>query len=301
MPRPLPTGAAEHGEQRMNAIMESLSTAFNSIRSIGFMDVLDILIVAALIYKLLEIVRRTSFAKLVKGIIFLLLATWLSGQIRLNMVNYLLRMTMELGLLALVILFQPELRRALEKIGTSHFRFFFSGDSHVLTMDTAITQTVLACSELSRTRTGALIVFERDNRLDDQIRTGTVVDAAATSELLKNIFYPKAPLHDGAVVIRDGRIRAAGCMLPLSHNANLSRDLGMRHRAGIGMSEHADAVVVIVSEETGAVSVAVDGMLKRHLATDTFEKLLRSELLSEEEDGKQGGLFARLLRGKKRT
>ena len=134
---------------------------------------------------------------------------------------------------------------------------------------------------MSATRTGALIIFERDNRLDDQIRSGTILDAETTAELLKNIFYPKAPLHDGAAIIRSGRIQAAGCMLPLSNNPNLSKELGMRHRAGIGMSEASDAVVVILSEETGSISVAVNGMLKRHLTKDTFEKILLNELIPE--------------------
>ena len=130
--------------------------------------------------------------------------------------------------------------------------------------------------------TGALIVFERVNKLDSQISTGTVVNSDTTAELLKNIFYDKAPLHDGAVIITEGRIMAAGCMLPLSNNQNISRDLGMRHRAGIGMSEHSDAVVAIVSEETGAISVAIDGMLKRHLTPETFEKILRNDLIIED-------------------
>jgi len=137
--------------------------------------------------------------------------------------------------------------------------------------------------DMSATRTGALIIFERDNRLDDQIRTGTILDAETTAELLKNIFYPKAPLHDGAAIIRSGRIQAAGCMLPLSNNPNLSKELGMRHRAGIGTSEVSDAVVVIVSEETGTISVAIGGMLKRHLAPQTLGKLLTNELISEPE------------------
>jgi diadenylate cyclase len=139
---------------------------------------------------------------------------------------------------------------------------------------------------MSKTKTGSLIIFERNNRLNDPMSTGTIIGADTTAELLRNIFYPKAPLHDGAVIIRDGRIVAAGCMLPLSHNINLSRDLGMRHRAGIGMSEHSDAVVVIVSEETGSISVAIDGMLKRHLNSDMFGKILRSELIPEEAAGK---------------
>ena len=152
-------------------------------------------------------------------------------------------------------------------------------------MDTAITQTVIACKAMSKNKTGALIVFERINKLDNQINTGTIVNSDTTAELLKNVFFNKAPLHDGAVIISEGRIAAAGCMLPLSNNQNLSRDLGMRHRAGIGMSEHSDAVVAIVSEETGAISIAVDGMLKRHLSPETFEKILRNEIIVEEELG----------------
>ncbi|MDO4750409.1 MAG: diadenylate cyclase CdaA [Eubacteriales bacterium] len=247
----------------------------------GLADVLDIMIVAFLIYQLIGLVRMTSSSKVAKGLVILLLATWVSGQFHMTVVNYLLRMTMELGLLALVVLFQPELRRVLEKVGTARF---FSREKHIRAMDDAIAQVVLACGELSDSRTGALLVFERDNRLSEQVHTGTVIDAAMTAELIKNIFYPKAPLHDGAAIVRDGRLCAAGCMLPLSHNTNLSRDLGMRHRAGIGMSENSDAVVVIVSEETGSISVAIDGMLKRHLSTDTFDRLLRNELFGEVEE-----------------
>ena len=167
------------------------------------------------------------------------------------------------------------------------------------TAEAAITQTVLACTDMSASHTGALIIFERDNKVEDQIRTGTIVDAETTAELLKNIFYPKAPLHDGAVIIRNGRIEAAGCMLPLSSNPNLSRDLGMRHRAGIGMSEATDALVVIVSEETGAISVAEKGMLKRHLTKETFEKILRNGLLTEENSAAGINLFRRKDKGEK--
>ncbi len=152
-----------------------------------------------------------------------------------------------------------------------------------LGMDNVISQTIAACTQLSATKTGALIVFERSVTLDEQMRSGTIINSDVTAELLKNIFYPKAPLHDGAVVIRDGRIAAAGCVLPLTSNTNLSPDLGTRHRAGIGMSEHSDAVIVIVSEETGGISIAVDGMLKRRLSPDTFEAILRSELVPAEE------------------
>ena len=168
-------------------------------------------------------------------------------------------------------------------------------------IETAITQTTEAYADLSRDKVGALMVFERKNLLDDVIKTGTALDCGVSSELLKNIFWNKAPLHDGAVIVREGRIVGAGCMLPLSKNVNLSRDLGMRHRAGIGMSENSDAVVVIVSEETGSISVAIGGMLKRHLKPETLENLLRNELLPREEDSEDRLKFnlLNLLRSKK--
>ena len=206
-----------------------------------------------------------------------------------------------LGLLALIILFQPEIRRILEQVGSRRLTAFFIHEESAGAMERAISQTVLACTEMSQSRTGALIVFEREILLDDMVRSGTVLDAAVSSELLKNIFFVKAPMHDGAVIVRHGRVLGAGCMLPLSKNVNLSRDLGMRHRAGIGMSENSDAVVVIVSEETGSISVATGGMLKRHLKPETLENLLRNELLPREEDDLDKPKFSllTLLKGKK--
>lgn len=275
-----------------------LKQAFGHLGSIRVMDIIDILIVATFFYILITLIRRTKTNKLFQGIVYILLALWLSGELQLYTVNYILRNAVQIGLLSLVVLFQPEIRRFLEKLGAgSPFSRLF-GPPHGQNADAAITQTVLACVDMSATRTGALIIFERDNRLDDQIRTGTILDAETTAELLKNIFYPKAPLHDGAAIIRGGRIQAAGCMLPLSSNPNLSKELGMRHRAGIGMSEASDAVVVIVSEETGAISVATNGMLKRHLTKDTFEKILRNELIPEEKEEPTGVL--RFLRRKEK-
>lgn len=269
----------------MRSYLQGLGQAMGYILNIGLADILDILIVAVLIYVLITLIRRTRTSRVFLGIIILLVALWFSDIARLHTLNYILRNTMQLGLLALVILFQPELRRFLERLGTGRAMSTIFGKSvDSRSTEAAITQIVMACADLSASRTGALIIFERDNPLDDQIRTGTVIDADTTAELLKNLFYDKAPLHDGAVIIRGGRIQAAGCMLPLSNNNNLSKDLGMRHRAGIGMSEASDALVAIVSEESGAISVASDGMLKRHLSTDTFEKLLRSELLNDEEE-----------------
>ena len=281
----------------METIRTLFVNAFNYIRTMGITDVIDILIVAFLIYKIVDLIRKTSSSKLGRGVVLILLALWISGWLKLKVVNFILRRTVELGLIALVILFQPEIRRFLEKMGSGKLSSLFGREPQVLSMETAITQTVLACMQMGRDKVGALIVFERDNQLSDQMNSGTIIDADTTSELLRNIFYPKAPLHDGAVIIKNGRIAAGGCMLPLSSNSNLSKDLGMRHRAGIGMSEHSDAVVVIVSEETGSVSVAVDGMLKRHLSAETCEKLLRNELIRDEAAG-NGSRLSNLLKVK---
>ena len=276
----------------MAALRSILLNSWNYFLTIQFSDIVDIIIVAFLIYKLIGLIRKTNSSQLAKGIIVLLIILWLSGIFNLTMINFILRKGVELGLIVLVIIFQPELRKLLEKMGSgrSLARIFSSKDNNVSTMDATITQTVAACQQMSTTRTGALIVFERNNNLDEYMKTGTLVDATTTAELLKNIFFVKAPLHDGAVFIRDGRIAAAGCVLPLSQSKNLSKDLGMRQRAGIGMSEVADAVVAIVSEETGAISVAENGMLKRHLNATTFEKLLRSELITTEADNTSEGV-----------
>ncbi|MEA4947471.1 MAG: diadenylate cyclase CdaA [Oscillospiraceae bacterium] len=288
----------------MDTIRSILTGSLNYLKTIGFADAVDILIVAYLIYKAIELIRRTNSFKLAKGIIVLLLVLWLSGVFKLTMINYLLRKAVELGLIAIVIIFQPELRKLLEKMGSGElYKHFTLGSQQASAIETAITQTVLACTAMSASRTGALIVFERANNLSEYMRSGTVIDSNVNSELLKNLFYDKAPLHDGAVIVREGRIEAAGCVLPLSKSNNLSKDLGMRHRAGIGMSEAADAVVVIVSEETGSISVAQNGMLKRHLTPATFETLLRTELLpaageSEQKKGLAAGL-QRLFKGKK--
>ena len=256
-----------------------------------FSDVLDVLIVAAVVYVVIRFIRRTNSQKVANGIFLLVIALWLANILGLMVTSFLLQKVFEIGILAVIVLFQPEIRRALEKVGSNQFFSLFGKDWGGQPLDHAIMQTVYACEDMSRARTGALIVFERDNRLNEPLSSGTPVDAYVSTELLKNIFYDKSPLHDGAVIIRDGRLAAAGCMLPLSSNGSLSRDLGMRHRAGIGMSEQSDAVVVIVSEETGGISVAVDGLLKRHLTPDTFEALLKRELLpleSPESDGLRG-------------
>lgn len=267
----------------MEQFKSELTRSLNYLLSASISDIVDMLIIAFLIYKLIGLIRRTNSNRVAKGVLIVVFALWVSDWLRLPVVNFVLTKAVELGLLALVILFQPEIRRFLERVGSGSIVSFLRGNVHAQVVDAAITQTVLACSSMSQSRTGALIVFERVNALDNQINTGTIINADTTAELMKNVFFNKAPLHDGALIIRDGRIAAAGCMLPLSNNPNLSRDLGMRHRAGIGMSEQSDAVIAIVSEETGAISIAVDGMLKRHLNPDTFEKILRNELIVEEQ------------------
>lgn len=275
------------------------------ILSLQFWDVLDILVITFLVYRLLLVVRRTNSSRLLKGVLVVLLALWISSG-RLKALNYLLGHVVDIGILALLILFQPEIRRVLEQVGSSRLSvldLFSKSPVDRQTIEETIIQTVQACGDMSKSRTGALIVFERNIQLDEMLRSGTKLDAEVSSELLKNIFFVKAPMHDGAVIIRNGRVLGAGCMLPLSRNVNLSRDLGMRHRAGIGMSENSDAVVVLVSEETGSISVAVGGMLKRHLMTETLEQLLRNELLpkTDDEDGTEKKVSWRglLTKGKK--
>lgn len=275
----------------MDTISTALEHSVNYMMTIGIADVIDIVIVAYLIYKAIWFVRKTNSYNLAKGLVVLLIVLWMSYIFKLKMINYLLRKAVELGLIAILILFQPELRRVLERMGSN----LFSGrQASSPQMDAAIAQTVLACTDMSDSRTGALIIFERNVKLNDIMSTGTIIDASTTAELLKNIFFNKAPLHDGAVVIRDGRIAAAGCVLPLTQNKYLSKDLGMRHRAGIGLSEQSDAVVVIVSEETGSISVAVEGMLKRHLSAGTFDKLLRGELIQEDDVVERRSIIAAL-------
>jgi len=288
----------------MEVLTNVIERASSFVLSLELWDLLDILVIAYLVYRLLLLVRRTNTSRLLKGVLVVIIALWLSAG-RLRALNFRLNYIVEWGVVALLVLFQPEIRRVLEQVGSSSLPFlqFFSKPRvDRQTIEQAISQTVSACGDMSKSRTGALIVFERHNQLDEMLRSGTKLDAEVSSELLKNIFFVKAPMHDGAVIVREGRVLGAGCMLPLSRNVNLSRDLGMRHRAGIGMSENSDAVVVLVSEETGSISVAVGGMLKRHLMTETLEQLLRNELLpqpEEDEGEKRTGLKALLGKEKK--
>ena len=270
-----------------------LQGAWRYILTLKLADYIDIALMAYGLYWLLKLVGDTKVERLGKGVIVFLLILWASNFFHLNGIYFILSHVVELGVLALVVLFQPEIRRVLERLGSSKLRSLnpFARAQQVTAIENAISQTVLACAEMSHSRTGVLIVFERNISLDHIARTGTLVDAQVSNELLKNIFFVKAAMHDGAVIMRDGRLLAGGCMLPLSRNNNLSRDLGMRHRAGIGMSENSDAVVVIVSEETGSISVAIGGLLKRHLMPETLEKLLLNELIPQAEEAEEKNEF----------
>ncbi|MEG0779898.1 MAG: diadenylate cyclase CdaA [Oscillospiraceae bacterium] len=284
----------------METIVNILENAGRYLLTINVTDIVDVALMAFLCYQLLKLVKSTKAASLLKGVFIFMMMLWLSSKFNLHGINFILSRMVEWGILALIILFQPEIRRILEQVGSSRFNIlgFFAREQQSGTMEHAIRQTVVACTELSQSHTGVLLVFEREILLDDMVRSGTVLEATVSSELLKNIFFVKAPMHDGAVIVRQGRILGAGCMLPLSKNVNLSRDLGMRHRAGIGMSENSDAVVVIVSEETGSISVAIGGMLKRHLMPETLENLLRNELLPQEVEKKRFSLTG-FLKSKK--
>jgi len=252
----------------------------NVLRNIAITDVIDVLIVAFFVYKFIRFLRRGRLGLVAKSILFLLAAVWISSLANLTTVHFLTNQALQLGFIALVVLFQPEIRQVLEKVGRSNFsEIFLKGMTDESEMEPVIMQITLAASSLSRMQVGALIAIERKISIEDEAKTGTRLDAKLSDELLKSIFFHNAPLHDGAVAVRQNRIISAGCVLPLSSNAYLSRDLGMRHRAALGLSEKSDAVVVVVSEETGGISVCVDGVLKRNLTQETFEKLLRHELI----------------------
>ena len=259
-------------------------------------DYLDILVVAFLIYKLLPLLRTPHIMRLARTVIALVAISWITNVAKLYTINWILNQFLAIGLLAFVVLFQPELRRMLDHLGNVKITRFFGMSRPVQEMDAVITQTVRACEAMSREKVGALIVFARDQRLEEYFKTGTSIDAQVSDQLVRNIFFKNSPLHDGAMIIRDGRIATAGCVLPLSTNENLAPELGTRHRAGVGMSEATDAVVVIVSEENGAISVASGGMLKRKLTVATLDKLLRQELHTVQPEETEGIFPAQVLK-----
>ena len=338
--------------------MSNIQNFIQTVSRMQWSDYLDILVVAFLIYSVLPLLRTPNVLRIARTVGALVLVAWLTSVMELYTLNWILNQLLAVGLLAFVILFQPELRRMLEHLGNVKIGQLFGFTRPVQEMEAIIRQTVMACEimsggaklqteedkhklnaliivsqdqqetvslesgiqvdgrgeeELQRSlhvnnaffrngavmiqdgrliaadkhreeeKVGALIVFSRENRLDEYFKTGTVINGQVTEQLLRNIFVNKAPLHDGAVIIQEGKVAAAGCVLPVSNSTSLSKDLGTRHRAAVGISEVSDALAVIVSEETGGISVASGGMLKQHLTPDTLEKLLRNELCPKDE------------------
>ena len=256
-----------------------------TITSISFFDIIDIIGVAFLLYYVYKFIRDRRAGKLALGVVFIFVFQILSDVLEMHAMQYILQNVLQVGLITLVVLFQPELRSALEKVGGESLRGIRSigeqkGTSQVYA---AIDSVAAAVTEMSSSKTGALIVFERSTKLGDLILTGTVINADPSPFLIKNVFFNKAPLHDGALIVRDGRLYAAGCLLPLSTNPDIIKDLGTRHRAAIGMSENSDAVVVVVSEETGTVSIAYEGTLKRGFSRNSLSKELRKYMIESHE------------------
>lgn len=273
--------------------MEQMQNIWQQLSRMQWTDFVDIAIVAILIYCIMPLIKTPSTMRIARAVLAVVVIAWLTELLHLYTLSFILNQFLAVGLLALVILFQPELRRMLDRLGSVRLRGLLGISKPAQELDAVISQTVMACEIMSKERVGALIVFARETPIDEYFKSGTQIDGQVSEQLLRNIFFPKASLHDGAVIIRDGRVAAAGCVLPLSESHRLSADLGTRHRAGVGMSEVSDAVVIIVSEETGTISVAVGGMLKRHLASQTLERLLRNELCPQEEV-KENNLAVRL-------
>lgn len=280
--------------------MEALESIQRILQMIRIGDVVDVAIMSYVIYRCMKLLKDSSAMRLAKGILIIFIIQQVASICNLNTIQFVLNNAFASGIIVLAVIFQPELRRMLEQLGKGQMRKLLTGaEIDVAAMDQCITQTVTACESMSWTRTGVLMVFERQERLSEIIKTGTTIDAEPSAELLKNIFFKNSPLHDGALIVRDGRLHAAGCVLPLSANQNLSRELGTRHRAAVGMSEASDAVVVIVSEETGSISVAIGGMLKRHLSPETLRKILTAELMPEEKEQQKPGKKKGFLPAKK--
>ena len=268
---------------------------WNAFSGIRITDIIDILIVAVVVYKLLGLIKQTRAEQLFKGVLLLVVATFLSDLFNLHTINWILKGTVALGAVAILVVFQPELRRGLEYLGRSKFvnapfeQMDKEKGKHITS------NIVKAIDSFSRDRVGALIVFERQTNLTDIMESGTIVDAEISDQILGNIFYEGAPLHDGAVIIRDGSVYAAGCVLPLTKNNSISKDLGTRHRAGIGITENSDALTLIVSEETGIISIAEDGQLSRFLDVKTVEKKLLNMYMNIDEGSRPRNVVYRFI------
>lgn len=269
----------EYMEQ--SKLLESLKNIFNTPFGI-ITTFLDLIIVVFLIYKTFRILKETRAWQLIKGILTLLIITLISDFVNFRILNYILTSLMSYGVIMVIIIFQPELRRALEQLGTTQFRKFLGIEEDIkIKTKENIYKIAIAATELSKDRKGGLIVIERDIKIKDIIATGIAMNSEISPQLLVNIFEPKTPLHDGAVVISDNKIAAAACMLPLSDDKDIARELGTRHRAAIGISKESDALVVVVSEETGKISIAKDGTLIADIREDVLKKILIKNLIVE--------------------
>ncbi len=255
-----------------------------TVKGIRWVDIIDIIIVSFFLYYIFKFIQDRRAGKLAVGLILLLALLFLSEALQMRALNFILSNLFSVGIIALVIVFQPELRSVLEKVGAESIRSIRGkmDDETIKRYEECIEEVVVATEQLSLSKTGALMVFERGTKLGDVIRTGTVIDAKAASQLICNVFFNKSPLHDGAAVFREGKLYAAGCFLPLSENGDITKELGTRHRAGIGVSETSDAIVLIVSEETGVISVASDGVLQRGFARKKLEEYLKDKLIVKE-------------------
>lgn len=266
--------------------MAALDHAIRFVRVIELRDIVDILIVAVMVYLLMRAIRGTRAGQLLRGIAVAAAIYALSAIFHLNTVNYILNAVVQVALFAIIVIFQPELRKLLEQMGRLKFLHYlgFSLEPSPEDTEEVVRNIAAAAADMAETRTGALIVIERGTRLGEYMNSGTQLDANVTAELLKNIFVPNTPLHDGAVIIRENKIITAGCVLPLTANTNLSSELGTRHRAALGLSETSDAVIVVVSEETGKISIAVNGSLTRNLNEASLSKALTKLLASEQKN-----------------
>lgn len=276
----------------MYAIKNALNMVWNVIQSITFMDIIDILLMSYLVYLLIKLVRETRAGQLIKGILFIIAAYIISSQLGLKAISYIIKSALDVGLLALLIMFQPEIRRALEKAGRTkvgiNFLSFGENSDETSRWNTAIEAICDACVDLSATKTGALIVIERQTKLGEQVENGTVLNAVPSKELFGNIFFKNTPLHDGAVIIRDGMVLAAACFLPKPQKEELiNKKLGSRHRAAIGMSENSDAIVIVVSEETGHISIAENGGLTSDYTRFRLNEYLHEALIPKPAESKK--------------
>lgn len=265
-------------QEYMGEFMENFGRFLSTVR---FADIIDIAIVAFIIYQAFRLVRETRAEQLIKGIIILVIMLQLSSWLGFNTMQYILENTMQLGFFALIIIFQPELRRGLERMGRGTAGKLLSFNTREEVVETTVEEVGRAVDNLAKNKVGALICMERLTKLGDIIKTGTELNSTISAELLVNIFVPNTPLHDGAVVIGNNKILAAACFLPLTHNNDLSKELGTRHRAAIGLSENSDAVVIVVSEETGKISIALDGGLTRNLTVENLKKALLKTMQSD--------------------